>query len=68
VDQAYAASRCDNDWQMRLEGKVDGMFGHDIDIEHHRLKLGAARSFLNLLGPLGTCPSFVTLSLMGLMD
>ena len=48
VNRAYECCRLEENYQMRKYGRVDGLFGHGIDIEYTKMKLGAARTFLNL--------------------
>jgi chaperone required for assembly of F1-ATPase len=47
--EAYVCARLDEDWQMRTWGRVDGAFGHGIDVAYTRLKIYAARVFTTML-------------------
>jgi ATP synthase F1 complex assembly factor 2 len=49
VKKGYECSRLEENFQMRRYGRVDGVFGHGIDIEYVRMKTAAARTFINLL-------------------
>lgn len=50
VNRAYECSRLEENYQMRRYGRVDGVFGHGVEIEYTRMKIAAARTFLNLGG------------------
>lgn len=50
VNRAYECCRLEENYQMRKYGRVDGLFGHGIDIEYTKMRLGAARTFLNFGG------------------
>lgn len=49
VKKGYEASRLEENFQMRRYGRVDGYFGHGIDIEYTRMKISATRTLMNLL-------------------
>ena len=49
VKKGYECSRLEENFQMRRYGRVEGVFGHGIDIEYVRMKIAAARTFINML-------------------
>ena len=51
VEEAFEASRVEENFQMRKHGVVRGAFGHTTDIEYTHLVLAAARTLLNLIHP-----------------
>mmetsp|Transcript_7371 Transcript_7371/g.13967 ORF Transcript_7371/g.13967 Transcript_7371/m.13967 type:complete len:191 (+) Transcript_7371:95-667(+) len=50
IKRGWECSRLEENYQMRRYGVVEGAFGHGIDIEYCRMKIAAARTFMNLLG------------------
>eukprot|EP01006_Ploeotia_vitrea_P015450 TRINITY_DN44340_c0_g1_i1.p1 TRINITY_DN44340_c0_g1~~TRINITY_DN44340_c0_g1_i1.p1 ORF type:complete len:204 (-),score=104.50 TRINITY_DN44340_c0_g1_i1:116-727(-) len=44
VDRAFKAARLEEDFQISEWGRVEGAFGHTIDIEWVRIQLAAAKS------------------------
>lgn len=51
VKEAWEACRVDENYQIREYGKVEGIYGHGIDMEYVRMKLAAARVVFNCLPP-----------------
>jgi ATP synthase mitochondrial F1 complex assembly factor 2 len=49
IDEAYAAARVEEQYQIDEWGKVHGPFGHSVDMITPRVKIAAARNFMNLL-------------------
>lgn len=49
LQTALQASRIEVDWQMRRDGRVEGLFNHGIDLEYNRLTISAAYSLLDHL-------------------
>jgi len=49
VAQAFEAARLEENWQMRAYGKVEGIYGHGIDMEFVRMNVAAAKTLFNLL-------------------
>ena len=48
LDAAFEACRVEENYQMRTYGRVDGMYGHGVDVEWTRMVLAAARTAGNL--------------------
>ena len=48
LDAAYEACRVEENYQMRTYGRVEGMYGHGVDVEWTRMVLAAARTAGNL--------------------
>ena len=44
LDAAYEACRVEENYQMRTYGRVDGIYGHGVDVEWTRMVLAAART------------------------
>jgi len=49
VDQAYEAARVEENYQIKMNGRIDGLYGHAVDIEFVKLQLATAKTFANLL-------------------
>jgi hypothetical protein len=48
--QAFEAARVDENYQMRHWGKVDGAFGHNVDVTYAQMRCNSAITYLSLLG------------------
>lgn len=60
VSQAFEAARLEENFQMRQYGKVEGVYGHGIDMEFTRMSIAAAKTFNNLVSPLEPEPMLQT--------
>jgi ATP synthase F1 complex assembly factor 2 len=59
VASAFEASRVEENWQMRSFGKVEGVYGHGIDMEFARMSIAAGKTFFNLVTEEGNNPLLV---------
>ena len=48
LDAAFEACRVEENYQMRTYGRVNGIYGHGVDVEWTRMVLAAARTAGNL--------------------
>ena len=48
IAQAFEAARLEENFQMRQFGKVEGVYGHGIDMEFTRMSIAAAKTFSNM--------------------
>jgi ATP synthase F1 complex assembly factor 2 len=60
VAQAFEAARLEENWQMRAYGKVEGIYGHGIDMEFVRMNINASKTMFNLLQDGPTPPELMT--------
>lgn len=51
VSAAYDAARLEENYQMDQYGRVDGIYGHGIDIEFTKMTIAAAKLFHSALNP-----------------
>lgn len=51
ITAAFEAARVEENFQMRQYGKVEGVYGHGIDMEWTRMSIAAAKTFANMVGP-----------------
>lgn len=49
LETALQASRIEVDWQMRRDGRVEGLFNHGIDLEYNRMVISAVYCLLDQL-------------------
>merc|ERR1712130_224938 len=48
VKKGFECARLEEEYQIRRWGEVEGIYGHGIDREYARMKIAAARTFINL--------------------
>jgi ATP synthase F1 complex assembly factor 2 len=49
IEKAWESARLEENYQMNKWGKVEGIYGHGVDMEYVRMSLAAAKTFINFL-------------------